>query len=66
MFDFYPFSDTEWAAREGRPGVTGKKGRSVLGTGAFATTYRVVGRAGVQQSGVNAGQVLNPSNSFLP
>ena len=53
------------------PGLKGKKKRAQLGQGAFAITYRVVGRAGMEAKGVKAGQVcapcvLSPENHAAP
>ena len=53
MFELCPFTEQEWAERGGKRGANCKK-RAVLGKGAFAITYRVVGRA--EASGVKAGQ----------
>ena len=56
MFEYSAFSESEWTARGGMPGAKGKR-RAQLGKGAFAITYRVVGRAGMEASGVKAGQL---------
>ena len=66
MFNFCPFTDKEWVARNGMPEVKGKKKRSELGQGTFAITYRVVGRAGVEESGVDDGQACSLRNHPLP
>jgi len=57
MFDFCPFNADEWTARKGLPEFQGGKSGSQLGQGAFATTYRVIGRAGMTGSGVSPGKV---------
>ena len=62
-FEYFPFTDMEWAARKGYPQAKSKKERSQLGEGAFAITYRVAhmgplgdhvpaGPAGMEASGV--------------
>jgi len=56
MFELYPFTEQEWATHGGKRGANCKK-RAQLGKGTFATTYRVVGRAGMESSGVKAGQL---------
>ena len=54
QFEYFPFSDAEWAARGGYLRARGKKQRSQLGEGAFAITYRMEARRGMEAIGIQA------------